>query len=71
MISNDALDSRWAEEQAEEIIDRFIDDEGCDDLLKLKDEIAHALCRAYNAGKRSALTHHSPYRVDIRPDIKT
>ncbi|WP_447985850.1 response regulator [Nitrospira sp. Nam74] len=71
LTSKDGLDIRWAAEQAEHIIDRFIDDEGSDDLLKLKDEIAHALCRAYNAGKRSALTHRSPYRVDIRPDIKT
>jgi CheY-like chemotaxis protein len=68
---NDALNAKWAEEQAERIVDRFVYDEGPDDLLKLKDEIAHGLCRAYNIGERRALTHGVPYKFNIHPDIES
>ena len=64
----DTLNTLWTEDQAEQIIDRFIADEGPDDLLKLKDEIADALRRAYTAGQRSRFTQHRQARVDIRPD---
>jgi two-component system nitrogen regulation response regulator NtrX len=70
LTSKEGLHAAWAEEQAERIIDRFLDDEGSDDLLKLKNEIARALCRAYTAGKGRAFTHRVPYKTDIRPDIK-
>lgn len=41
----------WAEKEAEKILDDFAAYEGADDLLKLQQAIAHALCRAYEAGK--------------------
>jgi DNA-binding NtrC family response regulator len=71
LISKDAdLNAGWAEEQAERIIDRFLDDEGSDDLLRLKDEIAHALSRAYYTGKQTARDHRGAYKSDIGPDIR-
>ena len=41
----------WAEKEAEKILDDFAAYEGADDLLKLQQAIARALCRAYEAGK--------------------
>lgn len=71
LIPNDAdLNAGWAEEQAERIIDSFVDDDGSDDLLKLKDQIVQVLCLAYSAGKRSALPHRRSYKIGIRPDMK-
>jgi DNA-binding NtrC family response regulator len=71
LISKDAhLHSEWAEQQAERIIDMFLSDEGSDDLLRLKDEITHALCRAYDTGKKTAHAHRGPYKSDISPDIR-
>jgi FixJ family two-component response regulator len=64
------LDSKWAEEQAESIIDAFLDDKGSDDLLRLKEAIVQALCRAYYTGQKRAATHRSPYKLDIGRDIK-
>lgn len=42
----------WAEEEAERIVTTFLDYEGSDDLLRLKDLISHALSAAYETGKR-------------------
>ena len=67
------LHSGWAEQQAELIIDMFLNDKGSDDLLRLKDEIAHALCRAYYTGKKTARAHrdaYDAYKGDISPDIR-
>jgi hypothetical protein len=41
----------WSEKEAEKILDEFVAYEGADDLLKLQQAIAHALCRAYEGGK--------------------
>ena len=41
----------WAEKEAEKILDDFAAYEGADDLLKLQQAIARALCRAYEDGK--------------------
>ena len=68
LTSNDDLNSGWAEQQAEHIIDMFLKDEGSDDLLRLKEKIVHALCRAYDTGQRRARIHRGPY--DISPEIR-
>jgi DNA-binding NtrC family response regulator len=71
LTSKDAdLYREWAEQQAERIIDMFLNEEGPDDLLKLKDEIAHALYRAYYTGHRTARAGRGPYKTDIGPDIR-
>jgi hypothetical protein len=41
----------WAEEEAEAIVDRFVADEGPDDLLRLQTAIAAALRNAYDKGR--------------------
>ena len=41
----------WAEKEAEKILDDFAAYEGADDLLRLQQAIAQALCRAYEGGK--------------------
>lgn len=60
----------WADKQAERIIDTFLGYEGPDDLLRLKDDIEQALCRAYRSGKLSASIHRYSREMDISPDIK-
>jgi len=44
------LIQEWAETEAERIIDAFVSYEGSDDLLKLQQAVAAALCRAYEMG---------------------
>jgi len=39
-------------EQAEEIIDRFLEEQGPDDLLKLQESIATALRSAFKRGQQ-------------------
>jgi len=70
LVTNDAFNAEWAENQAERIVDRFVRDEDPDDLLKLKDQIAHSLCRAYNIGKDNASTDDVRYKFNIRRDIE-
>ena len=41
----------WADKEAEKMLDDFVAYEGADDLLRLQQAIARALCRAYEAGK--------------------
>ena len=41
----------WAEKASEKILDDFAAYEGADDLLRLQQAIARALCHAYEAGK--------------------
>lgn len=64
------LNSKWAEEQAESIIERFLDDKGSDDLLRLKEAIVHTICRAYYTGQNRAATYRGPYKLDIGPHIE-
>lgn len=45
----------WAEKQAENILDAFIEDDGADDLLHLQQAIASALRSAYQRGKTEQL----------------
>ena len=61
---------RWAEDQAERIIEAFLDEKGSDDLLKIKDEIARALRRAYRIGTRRASIHGVAAKTDMSPDIR-
>jgi hypothetical protein len=43
----------WAEEEAEAIVDKFVADQGPDDLLRLQNAIAAALrkAKAYGEGR--------------------
>lgn len=66
--NDDDAQKRWAEEQAERIIENFLDYEGSDDLLQLKEEITRALCDAYYTGKTSALTHGLGGTKEVHPD---
>jgi hypothetical protein len=59
---------RWAEIEAEKIIDAFASDEGSDDLLKLQQAIATALCRAYergSQGREPSVSEH--FGLDEKP----
>ncbi|MGQ0810612.1 MAG: hypothetical protein ACT4OO_05230 [Nitrospiraceae bacterium] len=46
----------WSEKQAEAIVDAFMDDEGPEDLLKLKQAIVDALRLAYERGRHEHLS---------------
>jgi hypothetical protein len=41
----------WAEREAEKIIDAFVAYDGPDDLLRLQQAIASALCQTYEIGR--------------------
>ncbi|MDQ6733556.1 MAG: hypothetical protein M3Z35_05475 [Nitrospirota bacterium] len=43
---------KWADQEAEKILDEFVANEGSDDLLKLHEAIVQALCQAYEMGKK-------------------
>lgn len=61
---------RWAEEQADRIIETFLDHEGSDDLLILKEQITRALCHAYRSGKMwTSATHGFGGKTDFGPDL--
>lgn len=50
----------WPEKEAEKILDDFVASEGADDLLKLQQAIARALCHAYESGKAGKQPDQSP-----------
>ena len=49
----------WADQEAERIVTAFLDYQGSDDLLQLKDLIGQALCAAYKSGKTRLATFNS------------
>ena len=57
------LIEEWAETEAERILDSFVSYEGSDDLLKLEQAIAAALCRAYEMGTERGKPKQ-PLRLD-------
>ena len=49
----------WADQEAERIVTAFLDHQGSDDLLQLRDLIRQALCAAYETGKTRLATFNS------------
>jgi hypothetical protein len=52
----------WATKEAEQILDAFFSNTGCDDCFVLHQAIVKALCHAYRAGKVAC--HKAPDTVD-------
>jgi CheY-like chemotaxis protein len=69
---DDAMDmlTKWADQEADRIISMFLDYEGSDDLLRLRDLISRSLCVAYGTGRTTQSTLGGPLsrKKEIHPD---
>lgn len=53
MLLETTIMEEWAEQEAEAIVDRFVENESSADLMRLQQSIANVLLTAYQKGKEA------------------